>query len=182
MTGYLVGKMASNVGNVDEVHSIHITSSTTAQERTIIQASLSEHDISLVIIDTAFDGSSLTLRLLRRTDNIEQELNALPAHGEGFARIFDYSYNFDEQHLKQFEEYVRKVYQHSSKISYSTTAYDLDGIVSQWNSDVPVWLRADDYTLESKSVRDSSNYLRCLPIETNRLLSNSKPRHTRCQG
>jgi hypothetical protein len=135
--------------------------------------------VSLVIIVVPFDGGSLHLHLLSQTINIEEELRALPAHAEGFARIFDYSYDFDKRHLEQLEERIRNVYPSFSEISCSPTdaalAYDLDSIVSQWDSDVPVWLRALDYShktfiaLSRHAMR--SKYLICLPAETNGLLS-----------
>ena len=130
---------------------------------------------SLVVCDTAFDGSLLGLHYLGCKDALEEQLRELPAHEEGVARIFDHSANFRLDQIEQLQAFLTRTYDDANGISRFTSrdtslAYDVDSIASQWTSDIPVCLEANGYAPQS-SARCALRWLKSLPVKVNRLLS-----------
>lgn len=170
--------MTTTIGNVAEPYKVQVTASTKVQERKTIQASLSRPSVSLVIIDLAFDGSSLWVYSFSRMHGVIEELSSLPAHQEGAARIFDYPYDFNKEHLEQLWQYLRNTYPNcdATRIMDKSDvfAYGMDSIASQWTSDIPDWLMANDNAPKSSKngqFQNSSKFLRCMPVGENRSLS-----------
>ena len=170
--------MASNVSNFEESRHYHVTADTPALERKQLQYLFSTETVSLLVVDCPFDGGSLNIYLFHWTDDIERELGTLPAHEEGVARIFDYSFEFEENHLQRLRDYFNNVCQSSKWIPMVTSGhadslYDLDNIASQWTSDDPDWLKAEDHIPTLQDNGRDFKFLKCLPIERNRLLGKS---------
>ena len=167
--------MTSNVSDVEGTCRFYITADTPAHERKTLWASLSTDVVSLLVVDCPFNGDSLEIYLFHQTDDIERGLDTLPAHEERVARIFDYSFEFEKHQLERLREHFNKVYQPSNGIlnvssGYATSVHDLDNIASQWASDYPGWLKAEGSSPRLQDIDAAFKYVKCLPIEKDRLL------------
>ena len=166
--------MEWSLPELDGRFSARITTSTKQQARNDIQALIRRLRANLVIIDVAFDASSLTLHACGPKSAIEEDLSALPAHEGGIARIFDCGYKLDTHQLEHLEQHLKNVYGNSTRISNLTMQngrplYDLESVASQWNSENPVSIMVTHHNPRLPRVTELGS-VKCLPIEQNRLL------------